>query len=67
MCYIQFTNSGIVIKLPSQLANSFGEVIWDWNVNTSGFAVGNWKITAVTTYNNQSTSTQDSKELTIKS
>lgn len=53
-CYIKFTNAqGQNIILPSQVVDSQGVTSWGWNVNTKGFTVGTWSVTAIASLNGQ--------------
>lgn len=65
-CYIEFTQGGIIKKLPVETADSNGTVYWSWNVNTSGFTTGKWQITAVATMNGQSVSANDELDLNVQ-
>lgn len=65
-CYIKFTSADVVKTLPSQVANSDGTVIWNWDVAKAGFTEGSWKITAVAQANDQSFATTDSMDLEVQ-
>jgi hypothetical protein len=65
-CYIQFTKDGVVKKLDAKTADNAGSVIWSWDVKDAGFASGSWKITAVTSLNGQTKSTNDSLNLEVQ-
>lgn len=64
-CYIKFTKSdGTASQLPTQVTGSDGSTRWSWN--SSILSSGNWTVTAVSTLNGQTKSTQDPTPLTIK-
>ncbi len=65
-CYISFTKNGSVKNLPIQKLDSSGSTQWNWDVKKSGFNVGEWKITAVSTLNGKTYSTTDALNLSVK-
>lgn len=66
ICYITFTQNGVIKKLPAETADSNGSVFWTWNVGSAGFTTGNWQITAYATLNEQTVSAQDKIELNVQ-
>lgn len=65
-CYIAFTKDGATKKLDAQVADSNGNVIWNWDINTAGFTSGTWQITAVATLNGQTVSGSDQLPLDVQ-
>jgi len=65
-CYIRFTRGAVVKTLPTQTADSNGNVIWDWDVKQAGFDTGSWQITAIASLNGQAKSSSDSLALEVQ-
>jgi hypothetical protein len=65
-CYIEFSKEGVVKRLDSQVADSSGQVIWNWDVNKAGLTSGSWSIKAVAELNGQVKSVTDARSLVIQ-
>jgi hypothetical protein len=65
-CYIEFTNGGITKKLTSQTTDSNGAAGWSWDIKDAGLTSGSWKITAIASYNGQSSSASDPVNLEVQ-
>jgi hypothetical protein len=68
-CTITFTMGSTVRTLAAQVADANGSTSWTWNVTqdngSSGFAQGDWQITATATLNGQTASTTDNRALDV--
>ena|SRR5579859_7734742 len=65
-CYIQFTKGNVTKTLPVQTVNSSGSAYWTWDVQSAGFSVGSWQVTAIASANGQTMTTQDSQPLEVQ-
>lgn len=65
-CTIRFVKDNTVKTLPAKIADSYGVVLWDWDVNKSGFEVGSWQIIAVASGGGQEKTTTDSINLEVQ-
>jgi hypothetical protein len=65
-CYIEFTKGDAVKTLPIQTLDNNGTAIWNWDIKTAGFSVGNWQIKAVVSLNGQSKSSSDNMSLEVQ-
>ncbi len=66
-CNITFTNTSTnnTISLGSKTTNSSGSAYWTWTLQGVGLTQGNWKITATSSYNQESKSVNDSLLLSV--
>jgi ferredoxin len=68
-CQINFTNtlSNVTESLPAEVTNSDGSTYWQgWEPQDYNITAGIWQITAVATYNGQSTTATDSMNLSVQ-
>jgi hypothetical protein len=66
-CYIKFIGpNGQVKSLPLQNTGNNGSTLWEWNINSAGFTVGKWQITAVASLNGSTKTTTDPIKLDIQ-
>lgn len=63
-CYIEFVNGNDTKTLDSQITDSNGSTIWNWDA--SSFPSGTWQITAVATLNGQTKTASDATSLVIQ-
>ena len=64
-CYIEFSQKDLVIKLPPQETNSYGETSWVWDIKDSGLKIGEWKIAAISKKGNNYNRTSDTRMLEV--
>jgi cytoskeletal protein RodZ len=64
-CQITFTNDGLTKTLPAQVTNSSGYTYWSWTLQSIGLTTGSWKIHAISSYNGQAKTAEDSMDLVV--
>src|SRR5581483_6930503 len=53
LCFLSFTQNGIVKSLQTKTTDSNGSATWAWTPESIGLTKGAWKISATATLNNQ--------------
>lgn len=65
-CKITFTKDGVTKSLTPQTTDSSGSTYWNWKLQDLGLSVGSWRVDAIATFGDKSTTATDSLNLEVQ-